>query len=260
MDPVAKFEHETWSRCAKGYVEGFGALAGEAIVPLLEAASVAPGSRVLDVGTGPGLVAGAVHKRGGVAIGIDFSESMLGEARRRHPDIEFREASADALPFDDGSFDAVVGNFVLHHLVHPENALSEARRVLRDGGKAAFTLWSDLSKLAAFGLFFGAMEKHSGPHELPYGPLFGVSDFAVFHRMLHEAGFRDTSVTELDISWRMSSIDSFLHAFRDWANMDVFPSTVRDAVEETVREGARAFESGGVLAIPNPAILVAATK
>src|SRR5437773_9204495 len=61
FDPleVAKFEHSAWSRCAKGYVDGFGGLVSEAIAPVLDAAHVTRGARVLDVGTVPGLVAAA---------------------------------------------------------------------------------------------------------------------------------------------------------------------------------------------------------
>src|SRR5206468_2175110 len=144
---------------------------------LLDAVAMSRGSRVLDVGTGPGIVAAAVMARGGEVIGIDFSEAMLAEARRRNPAIEFRQASADALPFADGTFDAVVSNLVLHHLGRPEQALREAYRVLRSGGHVGFTVWGDPTKLEAIGLFFAAVAKHMGTAELPNGPLFGVSDF-----------------------------------------------------------------------------------
>ena len=58
----------------------------------------------------------------------------------------------------------------------------------------------------------------------------------------------------------MSSIDTLLTAFRDWAQMDAFPVNVRTAIEATMRDKAGAYESGGILTIPNPAILVSAAK
>ncbi len=194
---VARFENETWSRCAKGYVDGFGALVAEGVAPLLDEVKVSGGDRVLDVGTGPGLVAAVAAERGANPVGLDFSEAMLAEARRLHPKIEFRAGSAEAMPFGDGEFDAVVGNFVLHHSGDPNKVLKEAFRVLRPDGRMGFTVWADLSKLEAFGLFFAAVQEHAGDAELPNGPLFGVSDFAVFHEMSREAGFRDSSVREL---------------------------------------------------------------
>lgn len=259
-DTVARFEHETWSRCAEGYMDGFGALVTEGIAPLLDAVGVSAGDRVLDIGTGPGPVAAMAAERRARPVGLDFSEAMLAEARRAHPEIEFHSGSAEALPFGDNEFDAVVGNFVLHHTGDPTKVLSEVFRVLRPQGRMGFTVWADPSKLEAFGLFFAAVEEHGGAAELPHGPLFGVSDFEVFHQMLGDAGFRDCRVHELQIAWRMRSIDSLLAAFRDWADMEAFPSDVRDVIEGTVRERAGAYLRGDAFVIPNPAILMSAVR
>ncbi len=177
-------------------MEGFGPLVGEAVEPLLDEVKINQGDRVLDLGTGPGLTAEAAAQRGAEVLGIDFSETMIAEARRLHPEIEFRKAAAETLPYEDGEFDAVVGNFVLHHSGNPEGVLAEAYRVLRPGGRMGMTVWGDPATLEAFGLFFAAVEEHAGSAELPHGPLFGVSDFAVFHRMVQDAGFRNSSVRE----------------------------------------------------------------
>ena len=262
FDPeeVAQFENATWSRCAATYMDGFGALVSQAIDPLLDEVKVSRGDRVLDVGTGPGLVATAAAERGADVVGIDFSEAMLAQARRLHPKIEFQKAAAESLPFEDGMFDAVVGNFVLHHLGRPENALREAFRVLRKHGRLGFTVWADLSKLEAFGLLFTAVEQHVGSAELLHGPLFGVSDFDTFHAMVRSAGFRESFVKELPIAWRTASIDAYLAAFRDWANLDAFPNEVRDGIEASVRERASVYRSGNVFVMPNPAILAAGAK
>jgi hypothetical protein len=117
-----------------------------------------------------------------------------------------------------------------------------------------------LTKLEAFGLFFGAMERQGLAGELPHGPLFGVSDFDVYQRMATEAGCRDALVRELPIAWRMSSIDRLLAAFGDWANMSALPAEVRAAVDADIRKASRRYESSGMLTIPNPAIIVSAMK
>ncbi len=257
---VAEFENATWSRCAERYMDGFGLLAGEAVGPLLDGTKLAPGQRLLDAGTGTGLVASEAKRRGADPVGIDFSEPMVAEARRRHAGIEFRAASADALPFGDGEFDVVTGNFVLHHTGRPEKVLGEAHRVLRPGGRAGFTVWADLSKLEAFGLFFQAVEEHAGAAELPHGPLFGVSDFDVFHRMLADAGFEETHVTELPLVWRMPSVDTLLGAFRDWAALETFPADLREKIEAGVRERAKRYSLTNELQIPNPAILLTGVR
>jgi SAM-dependent methyltransferase len=221
---------------------------------------VSDGDRVLDVGSGPGLVAAAAAERGAEVIGVDFSEAMVAQARRRYPGLEFQKAAGESLPFDGGTFDAVVGNFVLHHAAQPEQALREASRVLRSGGRVGFTVWADLPKLEAFGLFFSAVEQHAGAAELPHRPLFGISDFDVLHGMLRTAGFRDSTVRELPIAWRTSSLDPYFAAFRDWANLDTFPKKVRDGIEATVREKAGTYRTGNAFVFPNPAILLSAVK
>lgn len=258
---VAAFENKTWSRCAGSYLQGFGQLVSEAIEPLLDAVDVGPGQRVLDVGTGPGLTAAAARAREAEAVGIDFSERMIAEARRTNPEIEFRKASADDLPFGEEEFDAVVGNFILHHTALPARVLSEAYRVLEPDGKIGFTVWADMDRLAAFGLFFAAVEEHAGAAtELPHGPLFGVADFDVFDKMCREAGFRETQISELDIAWRTDSIETLIGAFRDWANLAEFPAEMRSRIEKTVRKNSIAFKTGEIYVMPNPALLISAEK
>lgn len=259
-EEVAEFENSTWSRCAESYMAGFGALVAEAIPHLLDVSSVGAGDRVLDVGTGPGLVAAAAAERGAEVIGVDFSRTMLTTARERHPNLEFREAAAESLPFEDGEFDAAVANFMLHHSGQPDGVLRECFRVLRPGGKLAFTVWSDPAKLAAFGLFFAAVEQHAGSVDLPHGPLFGVSDLDMLQQLVREAGFRDTTATELEIAWRTESMSTYLGAFHDWAGLGALPESVRTKIDETVRSGADAYASGRQFVIPNPAILVSGIK
>ncbi len=132
--------------------------------------------------------------------------------------------------------------------------------MLQPGGRIGFTVWGDPAKLEAIGLFFAAVAAHMDAAELPHGPLFGMSDFDVFHRMVGEAGFRDSAVRELPIAWWTTSADTLLAGFGDWAQMDTWPAEGRAAVEADVRAGARKYETDGVLTITNPVILVTAIK
>jgi demethylmenaquinone methyltransferase/2-methoxy-6-polyprenyl-1,4-benzoquinol methylase len=101
------------------------------------AAVVGHGDRVLDVCCGTGDLALAAAEAGGEVTGLDFSEPMLARARAKAPQIEWVEGDALALPFADGSFDAVTIGFGLRNLADEERGLAELRRVLRPGGKLA---------------------------------------------------------------------------------------------------------------------------
>jgi demethylmenaquinone methyltransferase / 2-methoxy-6-polyprenyl-1,4-benzoquinol methylase len=96
-------------------------------------------SRVLDVATGTGLVARALVARYGCqVVGVDQSAGMLAEARARsNGSAEFVEASADALPFDDASFDALTFTYLLRYVDDPAATLRELTRVVRPGGVVA---------------------------------------------------------------------------------------------------------------------------
>jgi demethylmenaquinone methyltransferase/2-methoxy-6-polyprenyl-1,4-benzoquinol methylase len=101
------------------------------------AAVVEPGDRILDVCCGTGDLALAAAEAGGRVTGLDFSAAMLERARRKSPAIEWVEGDALALPFADGSFDAVTIGFGLRNLPDMERGLVELRRVLHSEGRLA---------------------------------------------------------------------------------------------------------------------------
>jgi len=101
------------------------------------AAVVEPGDRILDVCCGTGDLALAAAEAGGRVTGLDFSAAMLERARRKSSAIEWVEGDALALPFADGSFDAVTIGFGLRNLPEMERGLVELRRVLHPEGRLA---------------------------------------------------------------------------------------------------------------------------
>ena len=101
-----------------------------ASIRLLDDASVRGGTRVLDIASGPGFVAAMAAERGALVVGVDIAEAMVALARRLHPQLDFRRGNAEALPFGDESFDAVVANLLMLHLGRPERACTDFVRVL----------------------------------------------------------------------------------------------------------------------------------
>jgi demethylmenaquinone methyltransferase/2-methoxy-6-polyprenyl-1,4-benzoquinol methylase len=98
--------------------------------------AVRPGDYVLDACCGTGDLAVAASKAGAArVVGLDFSERMLGRARRKAPELEWVQGDVLTLPFEDASFESAVVGFGVRNVEDLEAALKELRRVLRPGGR-----------------------------------------------------------------------------------------------------------------------------
>jgi demethylmenaquinone methyltransferase/2-methoxy-6-polyprenyl-1,4-benzoquinol methylase len=99
------------------------------------ALELTPGQRVLDVGAGTGVSTEELGRSGAYAVGADLSIGMLRAGRRTRPVVPLLAGDALALPFADGTFDAVTISFALRNVVDTDGALRELARVTRTGGR-----------------------------------------------------------------------------------------------------------------------------
>jgi SAM-dependent methyltransferase len=232
VDPDAfnAFEAAGWEERPAGYDDFFRAITTRVVGPLLDAAAVGPGARVLDVATGPGYVAAEAAARGAFVVGVDVAESMLALARRLHPELEFHSGDAESLWCRDGMFDAVVANFLLLHLGRPERAAAEFARVLTPGGRVALTVW-----------------------DVPAATRFiGVGEFAA---LLRGAGFQDVEVRTEAFTHVEASRDSLWDGLlRGTVRMSALvlgqPEATRTRIRAAFDGLAGAYETGGHLALP----------
>ena len=136
---------------------------------LLAAASVGPGMRLLDIGTGtgiPALQAAELVGSAGQVVATDPSAGFLavaeGNARAAGAsNVVFERAAAEALPFPDASFDAAVSQLGLMFVTDLPRALGEVRRVLRPGGKAAFLTWAPYVENPNWSAFWTIEERYA---------------------------------------------------------------------------------------------------
>jgi SAM-dependent methyltransferase len=206
MDPDAfnAFEAAGWEERASTYHRSFLPLTRLVAEPLLDAAAAGPGSRLLDVGTGPGYVAAAAVDRGATVVGVDVAEAMVALARTLHPRVEFVHGTAEDLPFGSDSFDTVVGNFAIPHMGRPERAVAECSRVLTPGGRLALSTWDVPSASRLPGAFYEAAQEVGAPPPpgLPTGPPFyRYADEAEFTRLLQDAGLVDVTVSTVAFTY-----------------------------------------------------------
>jgi len=257
MDPetVARFENDTWSRCAESYADTFHLLTAQAVPFLAAAAAVESGRRVLDLGSGPGDASALLAGTGAIVTGVDFSRRMVAVARQRHPRIQFHEADAERLPFEDRTFDAVVSNCVVHHLARPAAVFKEVSRVLARGGRFAFSVWGAAEEQTGFGVFFAAVQAHHELQALPQGPLFGVTDPAIYKALTDGASLGDFRLRRHEVSWRMKTVDPLVAGLSDWGNIGALPRNIEERIDETTRSNARAYQQEGGFVFPHSVLV-----
>jgi SAM-dependent methyltransferase len=128
-------------------------------------AGIGPGDRVLDVACGTGVLTREAAARAGptgAVTGFDLSPEMLAVAARLSPGLRWQQGSAEALPFPDGSFEAVVSQFGLMFFPDPVAGLREMMRVLVPGGRLAVAVWGSLAVTPAYAAEVALVERLAG--------------------------------------------------------------------------------------------------
>src|SRR5215469_10399976 len=263
FDPqaVRAFEHAGWQRAAAHYAATFAQATCGFIDDLLDAACIGAGMRVLDLACGPGFVSVAIAERGAQPVGLDFSSAMVGLAHAGHPAIRFEEGDAEAPPFADGSFDAVVGNFGIHHVPDPHRALREAHRVLRPRGRVAFTAWTAPAENIAWRLLYDAISAHGDLEAAnappPGGSLRQPEDLL---RILGAAGFAEIAARRARREWHIAAARDLLEGFRRGTVRTATlicaqPTSALPAIEAAIARSIAAYRHPDGFAVPIVAIL-----
>lgn len=152
---------KTWSAGGRRYDEISRQIA-DAIEHCVDRLDPQPDEPILDAATGTGWTARRVAERGAAVTGIDIGADVIDAARAIGPaTIDFRIGDAEALEFEDASFDAVVSTFGVMFCGEPERAVAELARVCRPGGRLALATWAPFGGVRE--MFDVIMKHHPNP-------------------------------------------------------------------------------------------------
>lgn len=182
---------------------------------LCEALDVHAGRRLLDVAAGNGNISLAAARRGCEVVASDYVPALLERAHERAAgerlDIEFREADAESLPFDDASFDYVTSSFGVMFTPDQEQAASEMLRVCRPGGKIGLANWTPEG-------FIGQLFRTIGAHVPPPAGARSPALWGTRARLDELFGSQASSIqtTPRNFVFRYRSPEHWIHVFSTW--------------------------------------------
>jgi ubiquinone/menaquinone biosynthesis C-methylase UbiE len=224
---------------------------------LCDTADLHAGWRVLDVATGSANAAIAAARLGCTVVGVDYVPALLERGRERAAaeglEVELIEGDAEALPFEDSSFDAVTSVFGSMFAPDHHQAAAELLRVCRPGGTIALASWTPEGFI---GELFRTTAAHVPPPAGVQSPMLWGTEAHL--RELFGEGIAWLEVEERTFTWRFTSAEEFVAFFKRWygPTLKAFAAlegSARDALERDLVELARRHDrlGGGAIAIPS---------
>jgi len=270
---------QSWSVVAPDWGELIGDIdrqLGAAARWMIDAVSLRPGDRVLELAGGPGtlslMAAAAVGKQGSV-ICSDFAEPMVETARRRIAqegagNIECRVLDAQAIDLPDGAVDVVLCRMGYMLMGDPATALRESGRVLRSGGRLALAVWSDAAANPWAAEPMQAIMGHLGSPPPPPGApgLWALADEDRLRQLLTDAGLGEIRTEVLDGQMQYDSAEAWLETTARlagpvrarFASLD---AAGRSAIGRRLAQAAGAHrEPDGQLKMPERMLVASALK
>jgi ubiquinone/menaquinone biosynthesis C-methylase UbiE len=233
---------------------------------LCESLDVSPGQQVLDVACGSGNAAISAARRAAIVTGLDYVPALLDRARERaaaeRMEIAWVEGDAEALPFEDGSFDVVLSTFGAMFAPDQHQAADELTRVCRPGGRIGMANWTPAGFV---GQMFITIFKHAPPPVPIDPPLFWGVEPKV--RELFADRVSALELLPRTVTLRFHSPEHWLAVFREYFG------PLHVAIDRLGDEGAPALENDllelarrenragdGALSIPAAYVEVLATR
>lgn len=224
--------------------EAYDRFMGRFSAPLADAlvaeAGITAGTRVLDVGSGPGALSRALLDvvGPGRVVAVDPEPGFVEALSRRLPDVTATVGEAETLPHEDGAFDACLANLVVHFMTDPVAGLREMARVTRPGGTVAVTVWQHGMRTSPLSPFWTAVRGFD-PDAPDESERPGTSQGSLV-RLLAAAGVPGAVESTLTVEGRFEEFDDYWAPF----GLGVGPAgeylaAQPDTRRQEIREAAR---------------------
>ena len=263
LDEYRKASHESWDRLAanwdaeREYIWSATGVVGERLV---HAVDPQPGDTILDLAAGTGdtgFLAAARIGPEGKLISTDFAPSMVDAAREVGAklglaNVEYRVLDAEKMDLEDSSVDGVVCRWGYMLMADPATALAETRRVLRDDGRLAFSVWAapDKNPWASIpGMVL--VERGHVPAPEPGAPgIFAMAEPERIRALVTGAGFDEPEIEQIEIAWPYAGADHHWHLILQLAGplaeaIEGLDEDEREAVRGDVRSRIEPLISDG---------------
>lgn len=236
---------------------------------LLEHAALRESEQVLDVACGTGIVARLAWPQvapSGRVLGLDVNRAMLEVARgvEDAEGIEWREADAAAMPFDEGSFDIALCHHGLQYFPDRRAALAEMRRVLRPSGRLALSVWRPVTFNPGHAVFADVLERRVGAEAAATRRApFKLCDREEIRALVTGAGFRDVAVRLDARVARFPSAEAMIRIMMEGTPLGAAmgkadPTVLQSVIAETTQSLSE-YEDDQGLALPMQAWVVTAS-
>jgi ubiquinone/menaquinone biosynthesis C-methylase UbiE len=246
---------------------------GPALTRLLDLAALKPGDRVLDVATGPGIMARIAARAVGASgqvVGVDIAEQSLEVARRKAAEegleqLTFQVEDAENLTLPDGTFDAVFCSMGLMHFPAPEKALAEMRRVLKPGGRLLAAVWGEAERSPFIQVALNTLARTFPPPKVERPSMFRFGQPAVLEKLVSDAGFSEPRAEEVTVEFSASDPAAYWQQFLDAAGITAValakqPQEVQDNLKKEVATDLAPYLKDGVYQLDSTLTIVVAVK
>lgn len=203
----AEVQGDLWGRAPQDWAELQESFSVPLWESMLSATKIGEGSRFLDAGCGAGGASLLAQQLGASVTGLDASQGLLDVARQRIPDGDFKLGDLEALPFADGTFDAVIAASSIQYAEDPGKATRELSRVTRPDGRVAVGLFSTPDKVE-YRVVFEAI-RDSLPEPPQGGGPFALSQPGMLEDLIESSGMTVTDVAEVDCPFTFPDMEAF---------------------------------------------------